>query len=187
MTDPLALLRSCGAFLEGHFLLSSGRHSDVYVEKFRLLERPELTAKISHVLADKFRGLNASLVVGPLTGGVLVAHEVGKQLNLPIAFPERIENIMEWRRGFQLRPGQRVLVCEDVITTGKSVGEVVEAVERVGAVVVGIGCLIQRGDVELKPEPFPVVKLSLESYDATHCPLCAAGVPLTKRGSRKES
>lgn len=184
--DALALLRSCGAFLEGHFLLSSGRHSDVYVEKFRLLEQPHLTAQIARLIAEHFRDARAELVVGPLTGGVLVAHEVAKTLGLPIAFPERIENTMEWRRGFQIKPSQRVLVCEDVITTGKSVGEVVNAVTHEGATVVGIGCLIQRGDVDLTPAPFPVVKLALETFAPSDCPLCAQGLPLEKRGSRKE-
>jgi orotate phosphoribosyltransferase len=180
----LTLLRDCGAFLEGHFLLSSGRHSAVYVEKFRLLEHPELTEQIAGAIAEHFRSAKAEVVVGPLTGGVLVAHEVAKALNLPIAFPERVDGKMEWRRGFQIKSGQRVLICEDVITTGLSVGEVVEAVKREGGEVVGIGALIQRGETELAPTPFAVVKLSLESYTPEECPLCAKQIPLTKRGSR---
>jgi orotate phosphoribosyltransferase len=180
----LNLLRSCGAFLEGHFLLSSGRHSNVYVEKFRLLEHPELTSKIARGLAEHFSSANTELVVGPLTGGVLVAHEVAKLLGKQIAFPERIEDVMQWRRGFEIRKGMRVLVCEDVITTGRSAGEVVEAVEREGGIICGIGCLIQRGRTDLKPAPFAVVKLDLQSYLPIDCPLCREGLPLTKRGSR---
>ncbi len=181
----LSLLRSCGAFLEGHFLLSSGLHSGVYVEKFRLLERPDLTQQFAELIAYQFREAGIELVVGPLTGGVLVAHEVAKKLAVPIAFPERIEERMEWRRGFALRPGQRVLVCEDVITTGKSVGEVLEAVRRERAEVAGIGALIQRGPSPLSPTPFAVVQLELESYSPENCPLCRQGLPLEKRGSRK--
>lgn len=178
------LLRSCGAFLEGHFLLSSGRHSHIYVEKFRLLEHPDLTSKIARGIAEHFSSANADLIVGPLTGGVLVAHEVAKVLAKPIAFPERIEDVMQWRRGFEIKKGMRVLVCEDVITTGKSAGEVVEAVEREGGIVCGIGCLIQRGRTDLKPAPFAVVKLDLESFLPIDCPLCRQEIPLTKRGSR---
>ena len=183
-SEALDLLRSCGAFLEGHFLLSSGRHSNVYVEKFRLLEHPEITARMAEPIVDHFKNSRAQLVVGPLTGGVLVAHEVAKQLGLPIAFPERIDGKMEWRRGFTIHHGQRVLVCEDVITTGKSVIEVIEAVQRQGGVVVGIGALIQRGPNKIEPEPFPVVKLNLDTYPPEACPQCAAGVPIEKRGSR---
>ena len=184
MSTPLDLLRSCGAFLEGHFLLSSGLHSGVYVEKFRLLEHPEHTATFAAVIADHFRDASLELAVGPLTGGVLVAHEVAKKLHLPIAFPERIEGKMEWRRGFAIKPGQRVLVCEDVITTCKSVNEVIDAVHREGGIVVGIGALIQRGESHLKHEPFAVVKLNLETYPPDSCPLCAKNVALEKRGSR---
>ena len=182
--EALDLLRSCGAFLEGHFLLSSGLHSGVYVEKFRLLEHPEYTARLAEVIAHSFRDAHLDLVVGPLTGGVLVAHEVAKQLGLPIAFPERVDGVMQWRRGFVIRRGQRVLVCEDVITTGKSVGEVIDALHTEGADVVGIGALIQRGASNLKPEPFAVVRLNLETYPPEACPLCAKGIPLEKRGSR---
>lgn len=185
--NALSQLRECGAFLEGHFLLSSGRHSKVYVEKFRLLEQPELTEQFAHTLANHFRIMNPDLVVGPLTGGVLVAHEVGKDLGAPIAFPERIDGKMEWRRGFKIQRDQRVLICEDVITTGLSVAEVKEAVEREGGVIVGIGALIQRGETSLSPAPFAVVKLSLESFAPEDCPLCKLGLPLTKRGSRLEA
>ncbi|MBK6910882.1 MAG: orotate phosphoribosyltransferase [bacterium] len=180
----LDLLRECGAFLEGHFLLSSGRHSDVYVEKFRLLERPELTEQFAHALANHFRIASPDLVVGPLTGGVLVAHEVGKDMGVQIAFPERVDGRMEWRRGFEIQPGQRVLICEDVITTGLSVGEVKEAIERDGGNVIGIGALIQRGDTHLSPTPYAVVKLALQSFAPADCPFCLQGVPLSKRGSR---
>jgi len=182
--EHLNLLRECGAFLEGHFLLSSGRHSDVYVEKFRLLERPELTGKFASGIAKHFAGQPIDLVVGPLTGGVLVAHEVAKFLGQRLAFPERIDGKMEWRRGFRIHEEQHVLICEDVITTGGSVAEVKEAVEREGGDVIGIACLIQRGQTDLTPAPFAVVQLDLQSWTPTECPLCKSGVPLEKRGSR---
>ncbi|RQV98363.1 orotate phosphoribosyltransferase [bacterium] len=183
-TEKLNLLRDCGAFLEGHFLLSSGRHSDVYIEKFRLLERPDLTGMFAADIAKHFSGVPLDLVVGPLTGGVIVAHEVAKLLSRPLAFPERIDGVMRWRRGFKITQGMRVLICEDVITTGKSVGEVLTAVEREGGEVIGIGCLIQRGETDLAPALHPVVKLALQSWAPEECPLCEQGMPLEKRGSR---
>ncbi len=186
MTKDIALqlLRNCGAFLEGHFLLSSGRHSDVYIEKFRLLERPELTEQFARAMVEQFRIATPNLVVGPLTGGVLVAHEVAKALGVPLAFPERVDGKMEWRRGFKIVPGQRVLLCEDVLTTGLSIGEVKEAVEREEGIVVGIAALIQRGETTLSPSPCAVVRLALDSWEPADCPLCSKGVPLAKRGSR---
>ncbi|HEY3295110.1 MAG TPA: orotate phosphoribosyltransferase [bacterium] len=184
--DALNLLRDNGAILEGHFLLTSGRHSGVYVEKFRLLEHPDLTAQFAEPIAEHFREANVDIVVGPLTGGVLVAHEVAKVLGKPIAFPERSRDHMDWRRGFKLTPGQRVLIVEDVITTGKTILEVMDAVAKTGAEVVGIGCLICRGKIDLEPQPFAVVSMNLASFPAERCPLCKKNVALEKRGSRSE-
>ncbi|RPH95500.1 orotate phosphoribosyltransferase [candidate division KSB1 bacterium] len=184
--EALNLLREYKAILEGHFLLTSGRHSGVYVEKFRLLEHPDLTARFAEPIAEHFREANVDLVVGPLTGGVLVAHEVGKLLGKPIAFPERSRDGMEWRRGFQVTEGQRVLIIEDVITTGKTIGEIKEAVTRTGAEIVGIGCMICRGKIDLNPTPFAVVSMNLASYPEDRCPLCRRNLPLEKRGSRAE-
>ena len=184
--DALNLLREHKAILEGHFLLTSGRHSGVYVEKFRLLERPELTAQFAEPIAEHFREANPDLVVGPLTGGILVAHEVGKLLGKPIAFPERSRDGMEWRRGFHIYQGQRVLVIEDVITTGKTMVEIMDAVTRAGGEVIGIGCLVCRGKIDLTPQPFAVVSMNLASFPADRCPLCKKHIPLEKRGSRSE-
>jgi orotate phosphoribosyltransferase len=184
--DAMTLLRESGAILEGHFLLTSGRHSGVYVEKFRLLERPDLTSRFAEPIAEHFREAKVDLVVGPLTGGVLVAHEVAKYLGKPIAFPERSGEQMDWRRGFKLTSGQRVLIVEDVITTGRTILEVIEAVKRMGAEVAGVGCLIYRGKIDLEPQPFAVVRMNLESYTEDDCPLCQKGIPLEKRGSRKD-
>jgi orotate phosphoribosyltransferase len=184
--EALTLLHETGAILDGHFLLTSGRHSGVYVEKFRLLERPDLTSRFAEPIAEHFREANIDLVVGPLTGGVLVAHEVAKTLGKPIAFPERSREQMDWRRGFKLHEGQRVLIVEDVITTGKTIMEVVQAVTRTGAVVAGIGSLICRGKIDLDPAPFSVVAMNLASFPADRCPLCKRNVPLEKRGSRPE-
>jgi orotate phosphoribosyltransferase len=184
--EALTLLREYKAILEGHFLLTSGRHSGIYVEKFRLLEHPELTAQFAEPIAEHFREANPDLVVGPLTGGILVAHEVGKLLGKPIAFPERSRDGMEWRRGFHLSEGQRVLIIEDVITTGKTIVEIEDAVTRAGAEVLGIGCMVCRGKIDLSPQPFAVVSMNLASYPADRCPLCKKHIPLEKRGTRPE-
>ena len=184
--DALNLLREHKAILEGHFLLTSGRHSGVYVEKFRLLERPELTAQFAEPIAEHFREANPDLIVGPLTGGILVAHEVGKLLGKPIAFPERSRDGMEWRRGFHIHQGQRVLVIEDVITTGKTMVEIMDSITRAGGEVIGIGCLVCRGKIDLTPQPFAVVSMNLASFPADRCPICKKHIPLEKRGSRSE-
>jgi orotate phosphoribosyltransferase len=184
--EALNLLREYKAILEGHFLLTSGRHSGIYVEKFRLLEHPELTAQFAEPIAEHFREPDPDLVVGPLTGGILVAHEVGKLLGKPIAFPERSREGMEWRRGFRINEGQKVLIIEDVITTGKTIVEIEDAVTRSGAEVLGIGCMVCRGRIDLSPQPFAVVSMNLASYPADRCPLCKKHIPLEKRGSRPE-
>jgi len=182
--EALALLRQTGAILDGHFLLTSGRHSGVYVEKFRLLERPDLTARFSEPIAEHFRDAACDLVVGPLTGGILVAHEVAKALGKPIAFPERSREGMEWRRGFKVAEGMRVLIIEDVITTGKTIRALIAAIKRTGAEVIGIGSLVCRGKIDLQPTPYAVVSMNLASYPAERCPLCRRQIPLEKRGSR---
>ncbi len=182
--EALNLLHECGAILDGHFLLSSGRHSGVYVEKFRLLERPELTARFAEPIAEHFRGQHVELVVGPLTGGVLLAHEVAKLLGTPIAFPERTRDGLVWRRGFQLHRGQRVLIVEDVITTGKTMNEVIAVVDATGAEIVGVGCMVCRGKIDLDPHPYAVVSINLGTFSLERCPMCKSGIPLEKRGSR---
>jgi orotate phosphoribosyltransferase len=179
------LLRDSGALLEGHFLLSSGRHSDVYIEKFRILEKPQLTELLALEIAEKFRDEKIDIVAGPLTGGVLVAHEVAKVLGCRFLFPERISGRMELRRGFRVEVGARVLVVEDVLTTGTSVQELMSLMQDMGAQIVGLACLVQRGKPKFEAPLFAVIKLPLKTYLPDECPLCARGIPLEKRGSRE--
>ncbi|MFH1009857.1 MAG: orotate phosphoribosyltransferase [bacterium] len=180
-----ALLRNCGALLEGHFLLSSGRHSDAYIEKFRILEQPSLTERLAGEIAQRFRDEKVDIVAGPLTGGVLVAHEVAKALRCHFLFPERVSGKMVLRRGFHVEPGMRVLLVEDVLTTGASIQELMTMLRETGAHIVGAACLVQRGKPRLEIPLFAVIKLFLKSYLPDDCPLCARGVPLEKRGSRQ--
>lgn len=178
--------RETGAFLTGHFKLSSGRHSDVYLEKFAVLQHPEYLTRLCAALAHRFAGAGVETVVGPLTGGAILAYDVARYLGARFIFPERVEGRMTWRRGFSLRPGEKVLVVEDVVTTGGSAAEVLELLRSDGAEVLGVGALVDRSGraVSFGAAFVPLWRLSVESWAPEECPLCARGVPLTQRGSR---
>jgi len=176
-----------GAILEGHFLLTSGLHSPLYVEKFQVLQYPEHTAALCKALAERFIQDNVQLVIGPMTGGILLAHEVGKNLGTRAIFTERENGRMTLRRGFVIKPGERVLIVEDIITTGGSVQEVVDVVRAHGGIPVGAGILVDRsgGTIDFGIPHQALLHLTVETYSAEACPLCAKGQPITKRGSRK--
>lgn len=176
-----------GAIMEGHFLLTSGLHSPLYVEKFQVLQHPAFTARLCTALAGKFAAEQVEVVVGPVTGGILLAHEVGKNLGTRAIFTERENGKMTLRRGFVIKPGERVLIVEDIVTTGGSVQEVLEVVREHGGIPVGVGLLVDRsgGKVKFDVPCRALLKLSVTTYQPDGCPLCKAGVPMTKRGSRK--
>ncbi|MDI6871572.1 MAG: orotate phosphoribosyltransferase [Bacillota bacterium] len=178
--------RETGAFLTGHFKLTSGRHSDVYLEKFAVLQHPEYLTRLCAALAGRFAGSGVETVVGPLTGGAILAYDVARYLEARFIFPERVEGRMAWRRGFAVRRGERILVVEDVVTTGGSVGEVLALLREDGAAVVGVAALVDRsGGAASFGVPFePLWRVEAESWAPEECPLCARGVPLTQRGSR---
>lgn len=173
-----------GAILEGHFLLTSGKHSSMYLEKFQVLQHPAYTAQMGASLAEMFSGDNVQLVVGPATGGILLAHEVGKNLGTRAIFTERENGKMVLKRGFSIKPGERVLIVEDIVTTGGSVQEVIEIVKAQGGQVVGIGLLVDRsgGKVDFGVPHKALLTLEVPAYQPEQCPLCKTGVPLTKRG-----
>ncbi|MGE5508702.1 MAG: orotate phosphoribosyltransferase [Chitinophagales bacterium] len=175
-----------GALLQGHFKLSSGRHSEVYLEKFAVIQHPEYTTRLCAAVAQEYAGAGVETVIGPLTGGAILAYEVARHLGVRFLFPERVEGQMTLRRGFSVRPGERVLVVEDVVTTGGSVKEVLAMLTGLGAEVVGLASLIDRsGGLATFPVPFtPLWRVNAVSWAPEECPLCAAGVPLTQRGSR---
>lgn len=175
-----------GALLSGHFVLTSGLHSDKYMEKFAVLQYPDLTQKLCDMIAERFRHDNVQVVLGPATGGILLAHGVGKALGTRAIFTERENGHMALRRGFKIAPGERVLVVEDVVTTGGSVFEVLDVVKALGGVLVGVGYLVDRsgGKVDFGVKAEPLLRLDVQAWAADACPLCAAGVPLTSRGSR---
>lgn len=182
-----ALFVETGAILEGHFLLTSGLHSPLYVEKFQVLQYPRHTEKLCAALAERFKDEQVELVVGPVTGGIILAHEVGKQLGTRAIFTERENGKMTLRRGFVIEPGQRVLVVEDIVTTGGSVQEVIEVVREQGGTPVGVGILVDRsgGKADFGIPAQALLHLTVPTYQPDGCPLCRDGAALTKRGSRK--
>jgi len=191
------LLRESGAMLEGHFLLSSGRHSDKYFQCAKLLQYPEkaraaFEQSAGLIIEDIKTGkIKVDIVAGPAMGGIIAAWEVGRQLSLPAIFTERDENgIMVLRRGFEIKQGQNVLIVEDVVTTGKSSLECAAALESAGAVITGLACVVDRraeGASDI-PWPFyPAVKVSAGNWEASICELCKRGIPAVKPGSRKIS
>jgi orotate phosphoribosyltransferase len=181
------LFKKSGAFLEGHFLLSSGLHSPQYVEKFRVLEYPEYTEQLCKDIAEHFKNDNVELVIGPMTGGIILAHEVAKALHVKSMFTERVDNIMSLRRGFNFKNGARILLVEDIVTTGGSIFEVMKLIEKLGGNIVGVGYLVDRsgGKVNFGVKQYPLVKLDIVTYQPDNCPLCKNGIELIKPGSKK--
>ncbi|MDE3111614.1 MAG: orotate phosphoribosyltransferase [Chloroflexota bacterium] len=184
------VFRSSGAFLEGHFVLASGRHSPKYLEKFQVLQWPAKTEALCATIVERVRAFEAETVAGPTTGGVVLAHEVGRQLGTRAVYAERKEGGpgREFRRGFPLRPGERVLVVDDIMSTGGSVEETIAAVRDAGASVVGAAVLVDRsgGAAAKRLGAIPLVALwevEIETYDPASCPQCAAGQPIRKPGT----
>ena len=182
--DVMELLEKTQAVLHGHFLLTSGLHSPMYVEKFNVLQHPKYTEMLCKELASRYANDNVELVVGPMTGGILLAHEVGKQLGTCAIFTERDNGKMALKRGFHIEPGTRVLIVEDIVTTGGSVVEVLNVVKEYGGVPVGVGLLVDRsgGKVDFGLRTEALLHLNVETFKAEDCPLCAKEIPFTKRG-----
>ncbi len=182
----LELLRGTGALLEGHFLLSSGLHSERYFQCARLLQHPERAAEVGRAIAEVCRHLNPEAVVSPAMGGIIVGHEVARALSTRGFFAERVDGILRFRRGFTISPGEKVLIVEDVVTTGKSTLETVDTVRAAGGEVVGLAAIIDRGGgANLSLPFFALLGLRTPTFEARDCPFCQAGkVPLTKPGSR---
>ena len=194
MTETISLLKESGALLEGHFLLSSGRHGDRYFQCARLLSYPDraaaaMSAVVEQLKADMKAGkLQIDAVVGPAMGGIIVAYELGRQLGFPAFFTERDESgVMALRRGFELRPGMSLLIAEDVVTTAKSSGECAKALEEAGGKIAALVCIVDRRAPGIAV-PWPIYSacgVEALSWEAEDCELCKKGVPLVKPGSRK--
>lgn len=182
--EILEMFKDCGAFLEGHFVLTSGLHSPHYVEKFRVLEFPVLTAELCGEFVEQWGAERPTVVLGPATGGIILAHETAKQLGLRAMFTERVDGAMVLRRGFTLTPEDRVLLVEDVVTTGGSVFEVIECVKATGAQIVGLAYLVDRsgGKVDFGIPARALMTLDVVTYQPDNCALCDAGVEIRKPG-----
>jgi len=189
----LSIFRQTGALLEGHFRLTSGLHSAQYFQCARVLQHPEHTAELCGDLAGEFRDARIDVVIAPALGGIVVGQEVGRQLNVRTMFTERKDGVMQLRRGFEIRAGERVLVCEDVVTTGGSVQEVIEIVKSAEGIVAGVGFIVDRsgGTVRFPLGPggkqHALLKLEVVAYKPESCPLCKENVPLYQPGSREKA
>jgi orotate phosphoribosyltransferase len=175
-----------GALLEGHFLLTSGLHSNRYVQCALVLQHQEAATMLGAQLAGYFKDMAVDLVVGPALGGVLVAQEVARALGVRALFTEREQGRMTLRRGFSIVPGERALVVEDVVTTGGSTREVIDVVAAAGGKVVGVGALIDRhtGSLDFNVPFHALLRLEIATYAPDSCPLCQSGSPPVKPGSR---
>ncbi|MEZ4387368.1 MAG: orotate phosphoribosyltransferase [Candidatus Krumholzibacteriia bacterium] len=182
----LATMSELGALHRGHFQLSSGRHSDTYFQCARILMYPDLARELGAAVAARFPGEAHDVVVSPALGGVIIGHEVARALGRRFVFTERKDGAMQLRRGFELEKGERVLIIEDVVTRGTSLLEVIAVVEATGAVVAGLGSVIDRTspDVELPLPLQALARVDVTTWDPAECPLCSAGQPLVKPGSR---
>jgi orotate phosphoribosyltransferase len=179
------IFRAAGAILEGHFQLASGLHSATYWEKFRVLQYPHYTEQLCSIIAQHFRNKGVEVVTGPALGGIIVAFEVARQLGVRYIIAEREGEGRTFRRGFIITPGERVLIVDDVLTTGTSVLELIKAVRKLGGEPIGVGVLVDRsqGGVTFDVPFFSCHQVSIPAYTPEQCPLCARGVPLTKPGS----
>lgn len=182
----LSIFRSTEALLEGHFVLSSGRHSASYFQCAKVLQHPEYLTAFSIMIADEFEDQAPDVVISPAIGGVVLGTEVGTQLGCRTIFAERKEGNMVIRRGFHIEKGEKVLVVEDVITTGGSVKEVMDLVEEAGGNILGVGVLVDRsnGSVTLHNNQYSIVKLDAVSYGEDEVPDDLAAIPIQKPGSR---
>ncbi len=183
--DLRSELKRRRALLEGHFRLSSGRHSDRFVQKFRILEDPALLGPVGRAIADRFRALQPTIVVSAAVGGILLGYEVARHLGVKAIFVEKENGAPVLRRGFTLSSADRALVVEDVVTTGLSVGEVIEVVRRHGAQLVGVGAMVMRAAADFGAPTHALLDLPLRSFAENECPLCAASEPITDPGSRR--
>ena len=187
MTDVLDRFRASGALLEGHFRLSSGLHSGAYLQCALVLQHPAQAEALGQALAEQLKPLEPTVVLSPALGGLIIGHEVGRALGVRAIFAERQDKVLTLRRGFSLSKDDRVVVIEDVVTTGGSTKETMVVADAAGATVVGAGAVIDRsGGTSNLGVPFrSLVTLSVPTYDADTCPMCKAGEPVTKPGSRQ--
>jgi len=184
----LSIFKKLEAVQSGHFILTSGNHSDTYVQCARILENPSVTGKFCKILAKHWEKAGIDVIAGPAVGGIIIAYELARILKACAIYLERVENKLTLRRGFVIKPGEKVLVVEDVVTTGGSAQEVIHVVNECGAYVRGMVSLVDRSGGELK-SIFPIkfkalLKINPPIYPPSECPLCKQGIPTIIPGSR---
>ena len=187
MTDEiLKIFHKSGALFEGHFQLTSGLHSSTYFQCARVLQYPEHNKFLAQKIVSHFKSESIDVVISPAIGGIVVGQEVGRQLGVRTIFAERKNGQMLLRRGFEISTEENVLVCEDVVTTGGSVNEVIELVRELGANIKGVGIIVDRsnGTVKFPVNHYAIVQLKAETHLPDSCPLCLKGIPIQKPGSR---
>ncbi|HOP07811.1 MAG TPA: orotate phosphoribosyltransferase [candidate division Zixibacteria bacterium] len=185
--ELINLFKQSNALLEGHFKLTSGRHSDVYYEKFTLLRQPATCTRICEEMAARIRGWQPQTVVGPTTGGIIIAYDVARYLGVEAMYAEPGEQGRIFKRGMSLEKGQKVAIVDDVLTTGRSIFEVIELVKSYDAEIVGICEMLDRSNGQVRFDyPYEALAVvSASNWEPDECPLCAKDIPLTQRGSRK--
>lgn len=183
--ELLDLLARRGALLTGHFRLSSGLHSDRFIQKFRIFEDPKTAEAVGAALADLLRPYQPDVVVSAAVGGIVPGYIVARNLGVRSIFVEKEAGVPALRRGFSLQPGERVAIVEDVMTTGKSTAELIDVIKAHGAQVCVIGAFVKRGNAQLPYPVIPLLELPLADYQQEACPLCQAGAPLEDPGSRR--
>jgi len=186
--EIMEMFKETGAVLKGHFLLTSGLHSDTYIQCAKLLQYPHLTEILCNKLAGDFKNDGIEVVIGPAMGGVTLAYEMGRALGVRAIFAEREKGKMKLRRGFEIQPGERVLVVEDVVTTGGSVKEVIELIQEKGGVLAGVGMLVDRSTtlVDFGVKTRNLLKIHAQTFEPENCPLCRQNIPAVKPGSRDQ-
>ncbi len=185
--EILEIFEKTDALLNGHFLLTSGNHSNKYFQCAKVLQYPEYAEKLCGIISGYFKDYEIDAVIAPAIGGIVVGQEVARQLNKKSIFAERVEGKLTLRRGFEISQGEKVLVCEDVVTTGGSVFEVIDIVKQNGGEVVGVGMIVDRsnGKVDFGVPQISTYQTEVIVYKPEDCPLCKEGIPVVKPGSRK--
>ncbi|MFQ6121781.1 MAG: orotate phosphoribosyltransferase [Dehalococcoidales bacterium] len=188
MNNIEQIFQKSGALLKGHFLLTSGLHSPIYWEKFRVLQFPNYTEQLCGMIANHFKEQRIQVVAGPTTGGIILAYEVARQLGVRSLFAEKEGEERVFRRGFSIDPGERILIVDDILTTGGSIRETMAAVTKLGGKVIGVGVLVDRSEQKLEfgVPLFSCHRALTPTYTPQDCPLCAAKIPLTKPGSSQQ-
>jgi orotate phosphoribosyltransferase len=183
---PQSTFRKLNALLKGHFELASGLHSDTYLQCALVLQHPRVAARLCRRLAKNWRSEKIDVVAGPATGGIIISYELARQLGARAVFLERVEGKLALRRAFSIAPGERVLAAEDVMTTGGSVTEMLDAIKQAGGDIVGVACLVDRGGLKRVAEhrTASILEMDLPTYKPEECPLCKKRVPIQKPGMK---